>query len=343
MMLDTRGANGSGVLLGLVPDRNSSSPDRSARPYFYPSSGWNGLNGLSPLNVTEGRWSFIGVSVVQTREQSTFTFSVNGKRSPELTMKRPAAGHFTGEVCKLARFLGSLRAVGLFREALPLEHMNAWANQFGASVGASDLLPAANRAPVPALQMDAANEQAVAADWVSSNDGGPAESVSALQGGRLLRICGQASAGVDIDALTGEPAETFRVAFDFRASLAANATRQIVLTVGDAQRHLLVAFEGGRISLTTVQPSGQETAFSVAAQPGWHQVVAEIGTTSGATSVALDAGPPRKLALGPLQSIWCYLGQGYRTADVYQSSASPSPATCAEINVTSLRTSVRAG
>jgi hypothetical protein len=67
MLMDTRGDNGRGALLGLMPPAGEIGVAIPAtthlEPYFYPSPRSPGSNMGSGLNVSDAQWSYIGVSV----------------------------------------------------------------------------------------------------------------------------------------------------------------------------------------------------------------------------------------------------------------------------------------
>ena len=166
----------------------------SATPYFYPAFTFPDDKATSSLNVTQGSWSHIGLSVTRSADHMVGTlveFFINGAQSAPLRIEGPTISYFDGDVMKLARFVGSLRVVGSFPgKALTLKEHNAWANQYAASLSLPTFRPAASEIPVPALLMDAARgKYAISANWLSSGSADATNEVKALDDKTLL-FCG---------------------------------------------------------------------------------------------------------------------------------------------------------
>jgi hypothetical protein len=157
-----------------------------------------------------------------------------------------------------------------------------------------------------------------------------------------MRLCGQGSAGVDIPFLSGAVSEVLHATFRFRTSawpvsetsLVATATRQqvIVLTIGDSRHPLRIIVSGSQVY--AARPNVPDVPLG-ATSGEWQVVTLTLATATGDATVALD-GEEKQLALGTIQSVWLYLGQGYRTNDteIY------SRASCVEIDLTAMDTSV---
>ena len=78
MLVDTRGDNGHGALLGLMPPKAVLPLSNSAQyePYFYPSPTSPGSNMGSGFNISAGKWSYIGVSVAALNDTGTLPSDV---------------------------------------------------------------------------------------------------------------------------------------------------------------------------------------------------------------------------------------------------------------------------
>ena len=318
------------------------------RVYFFPAPGAPGSN-LASYEVQLGAWTFIGASVTCANEDGTAAhncsvqFFVNGNASAPLSFVRPRNGDFGGAVLKLARFIGSFRAVATFPgRALSQAEHNAWANQYSQNLSLPLLSPAAAASPTPQLLLDPAN----VSNGVSWQSSAPpaADSVQLADSGRTMRLCGQGSAGVDIPFLSGASSEVLHATFRFRisawprstvgTSLVAKATGQqmIVLTIGDSQHPLRIMVSGSLVY--AARPDVADVLLG-ATSGEWQVVTLTLATATGDATVALD-GEEKQLALGTIQSVWMYLGQGYRTKDteIY------SRASCVEIDLTAMDTSV---
>jgi hypothetical protein len=302
--------------------------------------------------VHEGNWSYIGVSVAKAGENASVTFTVNGKASAAFSVPLPGHGSaFGGAALKLQRFIGSFRAVASFPGvALSAEQHNAFANVFAHSLVMPYFSPAAAVSPTPAICLDPADARTLL-QWTNGSPGAAeADEVAALDSGDTLLLCGQASAGVDIDYLSGAPGETLRATVRFRLTggIGSNTEQVTIATLGDSRHYLtLVAtFRGGEHSLSAVVATGATTQLGSALTSGWHAMDMNVTVASGAVSIALDGlASAQHPPMGAPQSIWMYLGQGYRSDNVYveaitAGSASGNATLCAEVDLVAMRTSV---
>ena len=391
MLADTRGTDGRGVLLGLLPSpahRNCTSVSREQRSdcgetgideptcvargccyekpyisgpqcytapqntsdamqvYFFPAPGSPGSN-LPSFEIQLGIWSFIGASVACPSTQKddvpqncSVQFFVNGKSSDQHNLLRPRSGEFGGGILKLARFIGSFRAVATFAgQDLSLAEHNAWANLYTNDLSLPPFSPV-SAVPTPQLLLDPANVKNMIF-WQSSAPPA-ADAVHTVDSGRILQLCGQGSAGVDIPFLSGGRGEMLHA--DFRFKLSAWSTgyesgqlksvgQVIVLTVGDSRHPLRIVVDNGQVYAT--MPNIGNVLLGPSSTSNWQVLNLTLSTATGEATVSLD-GAYTTLTLGAIQSVWMYLGQGYRTnaTDTY------SRAQCAEIDLTSMDTSV---
>ena len=328
-----------------------TSPQNSSeamRVYFYPAPGAPGSN-LASFEVQRGAWSFIGASVTcasanknsAAAQNCSVQFFVNGKASAPLNLVHPRNGDFGGAVLKLARFIGSFRAVATFPgRALSQAEHNAWANQFSQNVSLPLLSPAAAVSPTPQLLLDPANVSN-SASWQSSAPPA-ADAVQSADSGRAMVLCGQGSAGVDIPFLSGAAGEMLHASFRFRLSTwpnsapgaAATAAGQkvVVLTIGDSRHPLRIIVSDGQVYATSLNVADVLLGTT---SGEWQLVTLVLATVTGEATVALD-GAEKRLLLGAIQSVWMYLGQGYRTND----PNAYSRVECAEIDLTTMDISV---
>lgn len=371
MLADTR--NGSAApLLGLLPSNDSST----MQPYFYPAPGSNGSPGgpdnlASGLQVELRQWSFIGVSVscnrigLAIKNQCTAQFFVNGKASSIMSFPRLSDGFAAAAQLKLSRFVGSYRALAAFPEAvLTLAEHNTWANQYVGSLSLPELSPAAAQYPEPRLQLDPATTNTLSM-W-QSNAVPATDIVRAVktESNSGLLLCGQGSAGVDIPFLSGATREILHARLRFRlvsypnyisadpgvvdlsiqrrapGAITARDT-VVIVTIGDSRHHAriavvdkrLVAFVSTDMNKTQPLLGGQVSVGT------WHVAIISIVPTTGRMSVSVDGAEVVTLDMLPLQSIWMYAGDGYRTLN----TTAFRPTACAEIDLTAMDTVVSSG
>ena len=322
------------------------------RMYFYPAPGAPGSNLDSSFEIQLGVWSAVGASVTCESQKSvaapaqncTLQFFVNGKASSLLNLPRPHDGDFGGAVLKLARFIGSFRAVATFpgRALTQVEH-NAWANQYAQNVSLPLFSPAAAVSPAPQLLLDPANASN-RAHWQSSAPLA-ADAVQTADSGQTLVVCGQGSAGVDIPFLSGAAGETLAATLRFRVSSWSPSEsgigqvkpvggQVVILTIGDSRHPLRVIVSAGQVFAT--RPSIGDALLGSISPGAWHVVNLALATATGEATIALDGSGKTSLSLGAIQSVWMYLGQGYRTNNTNTFSRTD----CAELDLTTMDISV---
>jgi hypothetical protein len=318
------------------------------RVYFFPAPEAPGSN-LASFWIQLGVWNFVGVSVlcsdptdsvtVVTSPNCTVQFFVNGEASALLNVRRPPGGDFGGAVLKLARFIGVYRAVATFpdRALTHVEH-NRWGNQYARNLSLPLLSPAAATSPAPQLLLDPASPNNSAL-WQSSAPPA-ADAVMSVDAGRSLVLCGQGSAGVDIPFLSAVPGETLhaRVRFQLfarppkgRGQINPIEQAVTILTIGDSRHPLRIVVSGGQVFAT--RPNVVDVLLG--AMSGWQVVSLTLATATGQVTVGLN-GSEKSLSLGAIQSVWMYLGQGYRTNE----TGTRLQVKCAQIDLTTLDTSV---
>ena len=229
--------------------------------------------------------------------------------------------------------------------ALTLAEHNSWANQFAKSLSRSEFSPQAAEIPKPQLLLDPSDPGTLRM-W-ETNARPAADAVQAADAGESLLLCGQGSAGVDIPFLSGALGETLHAHIKFRVVPVPNASAGpgnhgaheppadvTVMTIGDSRHPLRMVVSGGQVLVT--RPNTADVPLGSIAPGTWHEADIAVEIATGAATVTVDGSLAKTLAMGSIQSVWMYLGQGYRTLTLTQSTAA-----CAEIDLTAMQTTVR--
>lgn len=291
----------------------------------------------------------------------TAQFFVNGKASTIKSFPRPSNGFTAAAHLKLTRFIGSYRALAVFPgTTLGLAEANTWANQYAASLSLPELLPKVAQRPMPKLLLDPAQSDTLKL-WQSNavpvTD--VVQPVKSKSGSGLL-LCGQGSAGVDIPFLSGVTGETLHAKVRFRLApfpedvsgdatvvdvpvghtppaLATDHRAVAVVTIGESRRHAQIAVVDRHLAvLSAVTDASRVLSDSPITVGTWHLANITIEPTTGLTSVSIDGGDVVAVNLLPLQSVWMYVGEGYRTLNV----TSRQPTACVEFDLTAMDTAV---
>ena len=109
----------------------------------------------------------------------------------------------------------------------------------------------------------------------------------------------------------------------------------MVFTVGDSRHPLRILISNGQVYASRPHDAAIRLGESLPAGE-WQVITLAVATATGHASIALDGSAAVSVALGELQSVWMYLGQGYRTsnADAY------SRTQCAEFDLLAMDTRV---
>jgi hypothetical protein len=147
---------------------------------------------------------------------------------------------------------------------------------------------------------------------------------------------------------------------------AAAAEAVVIVTLGDSRRHAQLAVVDRQLVLVSTatntttallaspvllksmclfdlgthlpQSFGKEAHSSAQVLVGsWHVANITVEPTTGLMSVSVDGGGVVTPTPLPLQSVWMYVGQGYRTLN----GTSRQPKACAEIDLTAMNVVVR--
>jgi hypothetical protein len=290
VLVDNRGAT-NGFVWGLsgVAFVHLGAPDKNIR---------------STLPVPRGRWSHVGVAIDYPAGEVVFSVGDRTERIPFKPGRRSLAG----------------TAATLFGPNLASSRLTAFEGEVRSLTldGTNRLFDAA--APDPLAQYGRRYEPAAL-----QNSSTPGRADYLISNGKpLLRLAGDASAGVELPANERKAGDAVDFEFAFRLERAAAGT---LCTVGDAIQSLRVSVCGTNIVISTLNGV---RACGPAAPGTWQRLL--LYTQAACTRVTLDANPAVETLHTP-QANWLYLGEGYP-------SSSPASGTAFYIDVPSIRSRV---
>jgi hypothetical protein len=106
--------------------------------------------------------------------------------------------------------------------------------------------------------------------------------------------------------------------------------------VGDTRHPLRLVVRGCTAWVTV--PNRLDVPLGAITCTGWHQVGLTLEPSTGNTTVVLDGAAAHAISLPPLQAVWVYLGQGYRTTDIVSASRNGNTTgPCVEIELESMQ------
>ncbi len=307
VILDTRSATSrAGFVLAL-----SGGGERGFVPFVF--LGTPERNIFSSLRVALARWNYLGVTVDGT--QGVVTFCVNGRTDQARFTKPPmpfrgVTGHIGAKrfaESHVEGLTGQIRAMALYRSALFTPEQHNWLNNaFAEKVGLPRREPAVAPDQEPALWFDPA-DAAFERHFALPDDEQPGAETTAVEGGPALRLKGDASAGVDLDANDRARGDTVRIRFRFRIE---SGDEHILCTTGDANEPARLVARKGEAFL---ESKGPPASCGKAAPGVWH--TAELSTGRETTTARVNDGAPAQVGHRPLAT-WLYLGEGYRTGRI---------------------------
>jgi hypothetical protein len=224
---------------------------------------------------------------------------------------RGATGYLGGkrlEQSRLEGLTGEIRALAVYPSVkLGMEQHNGVHNAFAQAVGCARREPAGEPPAKPVVRLDPADGAAFERDFALPADDECGVEATTADGRQVLRIKGDASAGMDLDENDRARGDKVQVAFRFRIE---SGDPHVLCTVGDANQPARVVARGGEVSLTA---GDQNVSCGKMAPNEWHLV--EIMTTGDQTAAKLDGGPEAAVRHRPAAT-WLYLGEGYRGGSV---------------------------
>lgn len=299
-----------GILVGVT----------GGRPFVF--LGTKDHNLIAELPLDRGAWNYVGVSV--DVPAATVLFVVNDQVEvrpftgplPKPLKAGPGMIGRPGPTASLVASLrGELRELAVYREqALTQDQHRLQAQPLANVLGRVLGPPAAGTPPVaPALRLDPASPEALQRDFHLPDDRRPASIATITEDGRsLLRLAGEASAGIDLDENRRAAGDTVELQLRFRLE---QGDGQVLLTLGDANQPARLVHRQGRLLL--VAGDAEREVGSIV--PGdWLAVTVRTGGEQ--TSAQCGDGPRVEVAHRPLAT-WAYIGQGFRDGSVPAGSA----------------------
>ncbi len=294
-----------GILVGVT----------GGRPFVFLGTKDHNLTAELPLD--RGAWNYVGVSV--DAPAATVLFVVNDRVEtrtftgplPKPLKAGPAMIGRPGPTASLVASLrGELRELAVYREqSLTQDQHRLQAQRLAAALGRTLPSPAAGTLPVvPAVRLDPATPEALQAAFRLPDDRRPAAIAAISEDGlSLLRIAGEASAGMDLDENRRAAGDTVELQLRFRLEA---GDRQVLLTLGDANQPARLLQRQGRLALA----AGSSAQDLGPIAPGaWFDVTVSSG--GGQTAAQCGAGPRAVVGHRPLAT-WAYVGQGYRDGSI---------------------------
>ncbi len=235
----------------------------------------------STLPVPRGRWSRVGVAIDYPRGEVVFSVNDTTERLAFKPGRRSLAG------ASATLFGPNLASSSLTSFEGAIRHL---------------VIDGTNRI------FDASRPDALGAFRVPSAASVPDHAPNPAPAGAddaLLRLAGDASAGVELAANERAAGDIVELAFEFRIENGAIAT---LCTAGDANHPARVLLRDGELLLC----SGTQTnRCGNTARDAWQRIV--LVTGADITRVTLDDLPPAE-ARHASQATWVYLGEGYPRA-----------------------------
>jgi len=295
-------ADGAGVLI----DNRSTNPqagflwglafkDGKLRPYFFIGSPERNL--VSNLKVPRAQWSYVGISVDHAggaitfyagEDAQTMAYAMPANKPTALT---PYIGHKRFEASQVPSFTGLVRRLAVRADvAVEADAHRRFADSRGAQASWT----------APDMDLDPASE-AFNTDFVMPTAPVPSITHTTIDRRDVLRIAGEASAGVELEENTRDDMVEFSFSF-----LVESGNEHVLCTIGDANQPSRLVAKQGMVYLEAGDAS--EAVGSVRA--GWTDV--GLQTSGDMTRATVRLGGSAAVIHHPAAT-WIYLGQGYRT------------------------------
>jgi BNR repeat protein len=300
---------------GTLFDNRSTSPAggilwgiSGGRPYVYLGTAEHNIR--SSLALESSRWTYTGVSIDNRR--GTATFVVDDK-SETVPFTAPSPRPFQGttayigqkrfESSKVAGFSGQIRRLRLYADQKLDSSQHTWLfNQCAEELGFRKAAPATAPKEHPSIDLNPAVKATLhAALDIPAQIESTTEIVTADQR-KLLRISGNASAGVDLDH--NDRTRGDRVQFEFRFQIE-KGDRQVLVTTGDANHPARVVVDCGKVLLCANE---EQLPLGTVSADGWSIIRLETG--GKATIARLDDNESATIPHDPVGT-WLYLGDGF--------------------------------
>jgi hypothetical protein len=204
------------------------------------------------------------------------------------------------------------------------EHASVY-NLLAKDLGRPEINKPAATKLIPCLEFDPSRPEHLSRDFdFPANMKAGIVETAVSDGLRVLRLYGEISAGLDLDANTRNRGDRVHLRFRFRHLV---GERYVICTVGDSRVPLRLVKESGSLQLI----ASDSNMACGQLKTGWNTVALETGGDS--TTISLNGGRAESVRHSP-KGTWVYLGQGYREGSYQVDSAF-------EIDVSSVATRVQ--
>jgi hypothetical protein len=275
-------------------------------------------------------WSQVGITVdIKEREVRFYTDGreVGRKPLPSLTtlVAKGQSATVGGPSRGIPGILGDIRYLALMPFPMSENEHASFYNLLAKELGRPEMNGPAAAKPIPCLEFDPSRPERLSRDFdfPANMKAGIVES-AVSDGLRVLRLYGEISAGLDLDANTRSRGDRVELRFRFRHLI---GERYVLCTIGDSRVPLRLVKESG--SLQIIISDSTEACGQL--KTGWNTVAIETGGDT--TTISLNGGRAQSVRHSP-KGTWVYLGQGYREGSYPIDSAF-------EIDVSSVATRVQ--
>jgi hypothetical protein len=288
--------NGGGFDWAIVNGRASFQAQAAGRTG--PDHGW----------TRYAKWSQVGITVdIKKREVRFYTDGreVGRKPLPSLTtlVAEGQSATVGGPSRGVPGILGDIRYLALISSPMSKDEHASFYKSLARDLGRSEINRPAATKPIPCLEFDSSRPERLSRDFEfpANMKAGIVES-AVRDGLRVLRLYGEISAGLDLDANSRNHGDQVHLRFRFRHL---TGERYVVCTIGDSRVPLRLVKESGSLQLI----NSDSTEVCGQLKTGWNTVAIETGGDT--TTISLNSGRAQSVRHSP-KGTWVYLGQGYR-------------------------------
>ena len=322
---------------GCLFDNRSTAPAggivwgiSGGRPFVF--LGTKEHNIRPSLRMDSSRWNYTGITI--DNKHGKATFFLNGQ-SETVPFTAPSPHPFRGtsaymgakrfQSSRVAGFHGRIKRLWLYgnQQLDPPQH--AWLfNQCAKELHLAEQPHATPPNASPTIDLDPSDASALAAAFDIPDQLSSSIEVATVENRKILRICGNASTGVDLDHNDRARGDRVQCEFGFQVE---RGVYQVLATVGDANHPVRVVVDQGKVTLTT---GAKELPLGIASPNDWSTLRLETGGST--TTARLGDGEATTVEHRPIAT-WMYVGDGYPDRGT-------PPESCVLIDVDSVRTRV---
>jgi hypothetical protein len=304
-------AEGDGVLI----DNRTTNPqagflwglayrEGKLHPYLYVGSPEHNL--VSTLEVPRAEWSYVGLTVNHADGSADLYVNDRVERlaysrpANPLTGTTPYIGHKRFEGSQVSGLVARVRRLVLYANSAFAADTHARLARWLAGEIEGDPTGEA-RAD---LWMDATDQAGLETAFKMPDALSHGAEVLSVDGAEVLRLRGEASAGIDLDENVRGAGDRVELRFRFRVE---NGDEHVICTVGDADEPARLVATAGAVQL---EAGGQIVRVGQLDPGNWNGV--ELVTHGDRTFARANDGADAEVRHNPVAT-WAYLGHGYRT------------------------------